>query len=238
MKTKPEQVFGATRRCRLTLSPEWTSAVIRECKNKGFSVTSGIHAAVVCVAQKKADPDIPATKYTSLLPWDFRKYCPAPYNGADHAVVSYYSGFTGTIKASAFLKNAAQWQKIYSRNPTSKEWGIFDWHAAYVRFAITSFTQPPPPGFITLTEPGISSLGNIDQFIKGAYGNSDGGIVIRDVWLGVETLTRQILSHVWTRQGQMSFSACYNENFYDADFVEGYLQDVMEELTKGLGIEA
>lgn len=236
MKTGPEQVPGATRRCRMTLSPEETSAVIAGCRSKGFSVTSGIHAAVVCVAQKQADPDIPATKYTSLLPWDFRKYCPAPYDGADHPVASYHSGFPGTLKPSTFLENASQWREIYSRDPTSKEWGVFDWHAAYVRFAITSFTQPPPPGFIPPTEPGISSLGNIDQFVKGEYG--DGAVEMEDLWLGVETLTRQILSHVWTRQGRMTLSACYNKNFYDADFVEEYLNDVKGELLKGLGIEA
>ena len=235
MKTKAGQVPGATQRCRMTLSPEETSAIIAGCKSNGFSVTSCVHAAIVCVAQQKGDSGIPATKYTSLFAWDFRKYCPPPYDGADHPVASYHSGFPGTIRPSTFLDNASQWQKIYSRNPTSKEWGVFDWHAAYIRFGITSLTQTPPPGSTVPTDPSLSSLGDIGSLVKAKYGDT---VEVVDIWVGVETLTRQIATHIWTWEGRMSFSACFNENFYDADFVEEYLKNVKEELMKGLGIAA
>ena len=235
MKTKPEQIPGATRRRRMTLSIKETSAIIAGCKSKGFSVTSGVHAAVVRVTQKQCDPAIPATRYTGLLPWDFRKYCPPPYNGADHAVTSYHSGFWGTIQPGSFLENAAQWKQIYARDPTSKEWRVFDWHAAYVRFGTKLTTSPRPEGYIMPTEPDISSLGDIDQYVRGSYGDN---VKIEDVWLGVETLMRSIMTHVWTRQGRLNFSACFNENFYDADFVAKYLEDVKDELLEGLEVRS
>lgn len=74
-------------------------------------------------------------------------------------------------------------------------------------------------------------MGDIDRYVKGSYGDS---VEIEDIWLGVEMLTRQIVTHVWTRQGRMNFSAIFNENFYDADFVTRYLEEVKKELMDGL----
>lgn len=103
MKTKPEQIPGASRRRRMTLSMKETSAIIAGCKSKGFSVTSGIHAAVVRVAQKQCDPTIPATKYSTMLIWDFRKFCPPTYDGSDHAVGIYFSGLGVQFNQVVFL---------------------------------------------------------------------------------------------------------------------------------------
>ena len=234
MKTKPEQLPGASRRRRMTLSIEETSAVIAGCKSNGFSVTSGIHAAVVRVAQKRCDPAIPATKYSTMLIWDLRKYCPPPYDSADHAAAIYFSAFGGTIQPGSFLDNAAQWKKLYLRDPTSKEWRVFDWHAAYWRLLAKTYSSPLPEGYIAQTEPTISNMGDIDQYVKGSYGDN---VEIEDIWLGVEMLTRQIVTHIWTRQGRMNFSAIFNENFYDADFVASYLEDVKNELMEGLEVD-
>lgn len=67
IKIKAEQNLGTTRRCRTTLVFEGAAVVITDYKSDNFSVTSGIRAAIVCVAQQMIDPSISTTTYTSLL---------------------------------------------------------------------------------------------------------------------------------------------------------------------------
>lgn len=59
-----------------------------------------------------------------------------------------------------------------------KEWNVFDWHAAYVRFAMTSFTQPLSPDFTAPTEPGVSNLGDLNRYIEIKY---DDDVEVLDV---------------------------------------------------------
>ena len=43
-------------------------------------------------------------------------------------------------------------------------------------------------------------------------------------------LIKQFMAHVWTWNGKMRLSVCYNESFYTETFVESFLEKVVKVL--------
>ncbi|MCJ1307925.1 hypothetical protein MMC25_001573 [Agyrium rufum] len=233
LPTKPEKVPGSSQRCRLELEPDLTSAIISNSKSKGYSVTTIIHAAIICANQVHADHDIPAKTYTSLLAYDLRKYCPAPYNTTNYPLCVYHTGFPATVVPSTLFENASQLKSMYSQPLTEWNPSPFDYLTSYVKQASALILAPLPEGTPIPSEVNLSSLGLLNGLLSAKYGKD---IEVKDFWLGVEMLTRVIMIHVWTREGRLTFSACYNREFYDASFVKTVLETVKQELVKGLGI--
>ena len=232
LPTLPEQVPGASGRCELELDAGLTSRIISQAKAKGFTVTTAAHAAVVGATQKLTDPSTPSNKYTSWSIFDLRKYCPAPFNGADHAVSVYHVGLPHTLVPSDFTSNATQLKKIYARQFTGSASNTLSFLDCYVQKVIALFGAPPPPEAIPATEGSLSSLGLIDGYLKDSYGN--GKVVIENFWLAVEQLTRQPQLHIWTYNGKMKLSACYNSSFFSQDFMEQLLGTMKSILVKEL----
>lgn len=224
---------GGTRRCEIELSSDLTLSIISQCKQEGFSVTAGVHAAVIKATQHAANPSSSATKWTTWISFDFRKYCPPPYNGADHGVSIYHTGFPATLTPTTFFADALKIQEYNSRNLTAPDDNVFSYLNCYVDKVRTLFTTPVPEGTPPPTEPLLGSLGVIDKQLTSWY---DGRVEVTDFWLGVEQLSPQLQIYVWTRAGRMKLSICYNESFYSADFVVGFLRAVKVELLQGLQI--
>ncbi len=235
LPTSTNQTPGGSARCQFTFTPLLTSSVVARCKASGFSVTAATHAAIVCATSQRAVMETPARKYTSFANFDLRKYCPPPYNGANKAVSNFHTGIPVVITPSTFQDNAVQFQKLYSRrlNAPGQE-NIFAFLACYVDKVHTLFTQPPPPGSLAPSEPSLSSLGIIDDFIAHRYGDT---VEVTDFWLGVDMLSRQLMVYVWTHRGELTLSACFNQEFYVQKFVEEFLASVKDILLKGLDLE-
>ena len=237
LPTMQNDLPSGTRRGELELSPETTSAVISKCKASDISVTAATHAAILCATQGLKDPRYPADKYTTFLNFDLRKYCPPPYNDASHAVSIFHTGIPITVVPSSFIENAAQFKKIYTQRPGDPGAGnMFSFLPCYVKKVHTLFATPPPPGSLPSCEPAVSSLGVIDKYFD-SYGDK---VQIEDFWLGVEMLTKQVMVYIWTFHGKMKLSVCYNEAFYDVEFVDRFLariRDILiDELQVGKGL--
>ena len=234
LPTSKSQNPGGSARCKLTFTLPLSTSLIARCKASGLSVTAATHAAIIGATLQHADPEKPADKYTSFSNFDLRKYCPPPYSSATKAVSIFHTGIPVVVKISGFQEDAAQLQKLYSRRlnvPGPNN--IFSFLACYVDKVNTLFMQPPPPESVPPTEPSLSSLGIIDNVIADKHGNV---VEVTDFWLGVDMLSRQLMLYVWTRQGKLQLSACYNREFYAREFVETFLSDVKDILVKGLGI--
>lgn len=233
LPTSANQVPGSSSRCSIKLTPQLTSAMIARCKTLGFSVTSATHAAIVQATLQHQDPHRPAKKYTSWSTFDLRKYSPPPYNGAMNPVSIFHTGIPVVVDPAGFLENAAQFREIYAQNLARPGPGnMFTFLACYVEKVCAVLTRPPAPGALPPTEPSLSSLGVIDDYIHSRYGD----VEVVDFWIGVEMLTPQLMVYVWTRRGEMELSACYNTAFYTRQFVEDFLSQVKHVLLKGLGI--
>ena len=235
LPTTVDIIPAGTQRSEMELPKELTSAIILQCKSRGFSVTSAAHAAVTCATMKySVSPLDPTNKYVSWAAFDLRKYCPSPYNGADNPVSIFHTGTPVTIFLSEFLDMAQQFNKTYSRKLNAPGPGnLFAFLPCYVGKCCTLFTQSLPPGATPPCEPNLSSLGIIDDFL--CYQQSD-KVKVTDFWLGVEMLTQQLMVYVWTRQGKMKLSVCYNESFYNRTFAENFVSTVRDEIVMGLGV--
>ena len=234
LPTSKSQNPGGSARCKVTFTLPLTTSIIARCKASGFSVTAATHAAVVGATLQHADPEKPADKYTSFSNFDLRKYCPPPYSGATKAVSIFHTGIPVVVKLSGFQKDAVQFQKLYSQRLNAPgQHNMFSFLACYVDKVNTLFMQPPPPGSLPPTEPSLSSLGIIHNFIANKHGNV---VEVTDFWLGVDMLSRQLMVYIWTHQGKLQLSACYNKEFYAREFVENFLSDVKDVLVDGLEI--
>ena len=235
LPTSMNQVPRGSARCQIIFTSTLTASIIARCKTSGFSVTAATHAAIVSATSQNADPGNPADKYTSFSNFDLRKNCPPPYNGASKAVSIFHTGIPVVIKPASFQENAVHFQKIYSRrlNASCQE-SIFSFLACYVDKVRTLFTQPPPPGVLPPSEPSLSSLGVIDDFLAHKHGDS---VEVTDFWLGVDMLSRQLMLYVWTHRGKLKLSACYNQAFYASEFVKEFLTKVRDILLEGLEIQ-
>ena len=234
LPTSKSQNPGGSARCKVTFTLPLSTSVVARCKASGFSVTAATHAAIVGATLQHADPGKPADTYTSFSNFDLRKYLPPPYSSATKAVSIFHTGIPVVVKLSGFQKDAVQLQKLYSqRLNLPKQKNLFSFLACYVDKVNQLFVQPPPPGSLPPTEPSLSSLGIIDNFIADKHGNV---VEVTDFWLGVDMLSRQLMLYVWTHQGKLQLSACYNKEFYAREFVEIFLSDVKDILVEGLEI--
>ena len=234
LPTSMNQTPGGSARCQIIFTPTLTYSIIARCKTSAFSLTAATHAAIVSATSQNADPGNPADIYTSFSNFDLRKYCPRPYNSASKAVSIFHTGIPVVIKPASFQENAVQFQKISSRrlNASGQE-SIFSFLACYVDKVRTLFTQPPPPGSLPPSEPSLSSLGIIDDFLAHIHGDS---VEVTNFWLSVDMLSRQLMMYIWTHWGKLTLSACYNQAFYASEFVEEFLAKVKHILLEGLEI--
>ena len=232
LPAKLDQVPCDSGRCRIILTPQETSAVVAKCKTHGFSVTTAVHAALVCAITQYPNPS--ATQYTSWTSFDLRRHLVPPYNGATNAVSIFHTGVPVTMRPSNFIENAAQLRIIYSQKLTTPgPRNILPYLSYYVEKSAGMLIQPPPPGVLPPTEPQLSSLGVLDAFLDSKHGDA---VELTDFELGVDTLTSQLVVHVWTLQGKMQLSACYNKSYYLREFVEEFLGHVKHVLLEGLEI--
>ena len=218
------QMPGNTLLERLTLSPSTTLALIVACKNRGYTVTTALHTALILATQQLSPKDAPSKKYTSWGSFSLRPYVQPPYNTSTHPVSVYLVGFPITLTPSSFSSNAFHLKKIYSNFSSLQP--SFDLKAClipYIKEATALFSQPPPADARAATEPVLDSLGFVDRYLQQDFGN---GVEVRDFWLASETLSKQLTVYVWTWRGKLVFSTCYNATFYRGDFVRDFLQRV------------
>ena len=221
-------------RCGISFTPQATCAVVAKCKTLGFSVTTAVHAAMVCATSQHPNPS--ATQYTSWVTWDLRRHLPSPYNGATNAVSNFHTGVPVIVKPSTFLENAAQLRICYSEKLTAPgPRNMLPFLSCYTEKVTSVLMQPPPPGVLPPTDPTLMSLGVLDAFLDSKHGDV---VEVNDFWLGVDVLTPQLMVYVWTLRGKMQLSACYNKSYYVREFVEEFLGQVKHVLLEGLEIQS
>jgi len=227
---------GATCRSALTLSPATTSAVTSACRLRGLSVTIAVHAAVIVATKQLASREPSAKNYTSFVTFDLRPYLRKPYNTAAHPVSVYSVGLPLSLNPSTFSSNAVQLQSFYKQlSPSpSQSAKLPSYLADYIRKMTDLVKQPMPASTPVTAPPVLISLGKINDCIDPTYGDD---IELIEFFLATEVLTRQLTFYVWTWRDRMSFSVCYNEQFYNEDFVRGFVERVRGILFGELGLE-
>ena len=231
------QTPGSTHRSEVVLGPGPTSIIVSTSKKRGLTVTTALHAALVVALQQVTPvPPSSSSKYTSWGVFNVRPLLKAPFNDPSiHPVAAHIVGLPLALHTSTYANLALQLKQFYKQHlPPSADSHIRD-------DVLVSFTsqmadiagQSSPVDVPAPSEPVLSSIGVVDGYLKSKYGE----IEVKDFWLGVETTTPQIVCYLWTWQGKMTLSACYNETFYDEPFVLGFLERVIKILFTELAIQ-
>ena len=231
------QAPGDTHRAEVVLGPGSTSNIISASKKRGLTVTTALHAALIVALQQLTPvPPSSSSKYTSFGVFNVRPLFKAPFNDpSTHLVATHFVGLPLTLRTSTYANLALQLKQFYrQRLPPSTDSHIrSDVLGSYINQMADIVGLPQAVDAPVTGEPLLSSIGVVDGYFKSNYGK----IKVKDFWVGVETITPQVVCHLWTWQGKMTMSACYNVMFYDKSCIQGFLERVIDILLTELATE-
>jgi hypothetical protein len=118
---------------------------------------------------------------------------------------------------------------LYKQSFAPSESDLMFVRVPFVERAMTMLAAATPT-----TEPNLSNLGIIDDFVQKEYGQ----FLIKNVWLAVRMLSPQLYIHSWSWDGNLNLSICYNVAFYEEEFVQKWLEEVRENLLNNLGVSS
>ncbi|CAF9919885.1 MAG: hypothetical protein ALECFALPRED_001332 [Alectoria fallacina] len=231
------EISGAASREETRLSPATTTSIVDACRQNNISVTIAVHAAMVVALQELSSDTSSAEKYTSWGTFDYRPFVSPNYTSpAAHPVTVMLSRLPVSFTTSNFWENASELKSFYTQlqDPFNSA-ALHAMLEPYTRKCTATTNQPLPRGMPQPTEPLVESVGILDQYLDGKYGQ--GAVEITDFWLGEVVLTRQPSFYVWTWRGELTFSMCYNEQFYTKGFMTSFTERVVRVLLEEMGIE-
>ncbi|KAI0180361.1 hypothetical protein GGR52DRAFT_240153 [Hypoxylon sp. FL1284] len=217
-----------------TVFPKLLSRALREaCRGRGLRITAALQASVVQETARcyfrTAGAD-PKARYKAWAAFDLRKHCPPPPSRTAHApsirmvALPLVANLTESwdVLASTFQAQYAQ-----ELDPAHSD-ALFV-RVPYVEKATVMLATAPPS-----SEPNLSNLGVLEDFVERSYG---GKFLVQNVTLAVQMLSPQLYVHAWSWCEQTRVSICYNEAFYEEDFVNKWLEALKANLLENLGVE-
>jgi hypothetical protein len=220
-----------TARIELVLPKAVMAVVLDACRARGLRFTAALHTSIVQVTHgyytKQGEADT-AAKYKSWAAFNLRQQCPPPANGQAHAPSLRFVAFPIIANPTEPWDTLSTTiQALYSQ-PLGPRSDAMLVRVPYVEKA-TSFLATAPP----TTEPNLSNLGILENVLQKTYGD----VEVRDVAVAVQMLAPQLYLHSWSWDGEARVSVCYNESFYEKDFVIGWLEELKANLLENLGVQ-
>lgn len=235
LNVEPTTLPRGTRSARVRFTEAETQAVLQACKGKQISLDASVHATCATVTYTgaaTADTDRP---YTSTMRFSMRPYMPQPYSGSRGAAGLYTGGYLIQVPASqSWNENAKQYNSKYDAGVTPS---FLNSRREYGKQALEMLSRKPPPPPPSSSEIDISSVGNAEKLVSARHKGIESQCVleIRDVSIGVETLSRQMYCFLWTFRGELEFNLVYNEAFHSMDQASQLVQLMQKVLMTELG---
>lgn len=224
---------SGTRSSRLAFSLFETLSIVDQCKNRGLSVTSAVHASVATANRALAREDSKDKHYTSTVRFSLRPYLPEPYSTSAFASGLYTTGWMKTIPASlSWIDHAKSYNDEY-RKGLSKD--FINSHRQYA-LGLGDLIRNMPQGGDPPSDVDISSIGVAESLIARDKGTSDLGVEVQSVSVGVEILTRQGVCFVWTFRDQLNLNLVWNQSFHEEREMAKFLQIVRKALLDELTV--
>ncbi|KAI4861936.1 hypothetical protein F4820DRAFT_432019 [Hypoxylon rubiginosum] len=250
---------SASDRRSVRLDADTTARLVATCRSRGFSVTSAVHAAIVCATARF--PQHPLAKaYASFAAADLRRVLHAYDQQIEIGPLGlFHLGLPICIKdvvspegaglAKDFETVARELHAVYSQDMinfwdpadgSGRKVALFELAESVPRKTMELYSQPLPPELPPVQTPDLSSLGRLERFLQRDYEFATdmgvGKVEIKDCWLGTEMLTRAMQFHVWSWKEELTLAVCFNASFYEESFASRILELVREELVLRLGI--
>jgi hypothetical protein len=225
-----QQIPGDSDRQELRLSVAISDAVVKACKQRGYTVTYAWHAAIVnAVLKIQAATGEPGTTYTSFVNYDLRKYFPATFDPRSQPISCYHSGTPLQVKpeGKSFDQISNALRETYQTEFISINVRSLP---TMVDMMLPTFASGGPPPSST---PVLSSLGIVEQFLGHSFGPH---WKVDDVWVADIMMSAEIEAFLWTWKGQIVLSGSFNLAYYSKAEVQAFLARVKGELLGGLGI--
>ncbi|KAI0007581.1 hypothetical protein F4779DRAFT_499076 [Xylariaceae sp. FL0662B] len=228
-------VPGDTVRTEMAFPKAVTKALREACRARGLRLTAALHASIVLETarwyhkreQGTAEVDA-AVKYKSWAAFDLRKHCPPQFDCTAHAASIRMVALPLIADPTASWDDlASTFQAFYAQSLAPPNSDALYVRVPYVEKATAMLAGSPPS-----TEPNLSNLGILENYLQKRYGD----VEVRGVALGVQMLSAQLYVHAWSWGGEMHVSICYNEAFYEEQFVRGWLEGLKTNLLKNLEI--
>ena len=226
---------SGTKSCHLAFSASESTSIVGQCKARGFSVTSAVHASVAAANFALASAENKDKNYTSTIRFSLRPYLPEPYSTPAYASGLYTTGWMKAVPASAsWIDNTKAYNNEY-RNGLSKEY--IDSHRQYA-LGLGDLIRTMPQGGDPPSDVDISSIGIAENLIMPFKGTPDRGVEVQSISVGVEILTRQCVCFVWTFRDQLNLNLVYNQSFHDEKDTALFLETVKEVMLRELAVHS
>jgi len=238
---------------RVTLDKPTTAAVVAAGKSRGIRVTLAVHAAIVLAVAAHPQHSL-AKHYCITTAIDLRRRLPGGRggDGPELAAGMFISpglvfiedpadGGGRSFDAIACDFDAtygADMRRLYDAS-NGETVGVCQATAPFASRIVPLLQMPQPEGMPPQNAPHLSSIGVIERWLKREYvvdGDKGSTITVENVWLGGEMITPALCNHVWTWRDQMTLAAVFNTAYYEDAFVKQVMEDVKQNLLKGLQI--
>ncbi|KAI1075558.1 hypothetical protein F5B20DRAFT_559375 [Whalleya microplaca] len=224
-----------TRSVALRFSEATTEKVVAACKARCISVTAAVHASVAGANYALAHAASRGKHYASTIRFALRPYLPDPYSTPAFAAGLYTTGWIKRVESRAsWTERLKAYQDEYRKGITRD---FLDSHREYAAQLAELIRNLPQSGDQPPSDVDISSIGIADKMIRRSYGTSDAGFAVNAISVGVEILSQQAVTFVWTFRDQLNLSAVYNESFHSADQMSQFVSAVRSQLLEGLGVQ-
>ena len=235
---------AGTRSASIALSTTITEKVMAACRARDVSVTSAVHASVAGANYALAEDAAARNRhYASTMRFTLRPHLREPYSSAALAAGLYTTGWNHRVEPRASWAERLQvYQDVYHGGITRE---YVDSHREYaiqlggllrnlLQAAGDQSSPPPPP---PPSDVDISSIGVVEKLMRRSYGTTEAGLEVSAVSIGVELLSRQGVTYVWTFRDQLNLHVVYNESYHSADQMSRFVDTVKSQLLEGLGVE-
>ncbi|KAL9595033.1 MAG: hypothetical protein Q9219_006683 [cf. Caloplaca sp. 3 TL-2023] len=232
----PDAIPGATGRLAITLQDDIVQSICRLCRARKITVTAMIHAALIAATQELAEPDVKRHNYTSWGTFSLRPYlAPAFVDPKAHPVSLFLCGMPLSIRPADFFTNVSQLNGFYKKlaTPDSRV-TIWPLLAPFIDKCAAAARQPPREDTPPAIGPVLSSIGIADRHLKSQYGNK---VTVSKFWLSSEVLSGEPLVYLWTWQGIMNLSVCYNKSLHTSDRMQRLLEVTQDILLEQLNVQ-
>ncbi|KAI5925516.1 hypothetical protein F4810DRAFT_717864 [Camillea tinctor] len=225
-----------TRNVTVAFSTAATEKIVKICKARDISVAAAVHASVAGANYALADASARSKHYTSTIRYSLRPYLPEPYSTPAFAAGLYTTGWMKRVESKASWEERLQiYQDEYRKGITRD---FLDSHREYAAQLGELIRNLPQGGEDQQpSDVDIGNIGIVEKLIRRLYGTSNAGLEVKAVSVGVEILSRQAVTFVWTFRNQLNFSVVYNESFHLAEQMNQFVSTVQSQLLEGLGVQ-
>jgi hypothetical protein len=215
---------GTTRSQGLELSVEESTKVIAAAKAKGFSPTYVIEAAAIMAAMD-VDPLGSGRNFCTCGLFSLRGQCDVADQDACMAYVTFIPRVT---TPGTFLETAQQLKDYYNHWKGDED--LLPMIGPMLSsFAVMKAMPDLPPNDMV----SISSLGRLEPRLESVHGK----VALGDLMIIYESPDPGVTSCSWTRRGQITWRACYNERYHEEGNIASWVVLTKKHLLQGLEID-